>query len=126
MIRFSIAIFVISILLFFALLFGNTQGYFPIPSFSNEIIGFLSLSTLGVYFYLIKKIANNPQDFTGAFLLTLVLRFLLFAGFMLVIILLDKPGATYNALFFMITYVMFTAAEVAFLYRKVMSSQSSK
>jgi len=114
------------VLLFFSVLFGYTQGYFPIPSFSNEIIGFLSLSTLGVYFYLLKKIANNPQDFTGAFLLTLVLRFLLFAGFVFVIILLDKPGARHNALFFMIDYMILTVAEVAFLYRKVMSSKSSK
>lgn len=126
MTRFSIVVLLISVLLFLSVFYGSMHGYFVAPSFSIEIIIFLFFSTLGFYFFLLKKIAHNPQDFIGAFLLTLVLRFLVFAGFMLVIILIDKPESSNNALFFMIAYVIFTVVEVAFLYRKVMSAKSAK
>jgi ABC-type multidrug transport system permease subunit len=126
LIRFSIAVLLIAALLFFSVAFGSAQVYFAVPSFRVEIIVFLSVSTLAFYFYLLKKIAHNPEDFIGAFLLTLVLRFLLFAGLMFVIILMNKPGATANALFFMTTYVILTVVEVVFLYQKVTSAKTSK
>ncbi len=124
--KFSISVILISVFLFFVVSFASSQGYFAIPTFALEIIVFLSLSTLGFYFYLLKKATHKPEDFTGAFLLTLVLRFLLFAGFMLVIILIDKPGAAHNAVFFMVAYVILTVVEVAFLYQKVMSAKPMK
>ena len=126
MIRFSIVVILVCVLLVFSIFYGGTHGYFAAPSFTYEIIAFLGLSTVLFYTYLLKKISKNPQDFTTAFLLTLVLRFLLFAAFMLVIILMDKSGANGNALFFMVAYVILTVVEVAFLYQKVMATKSSK
>jgi hypothetical protein len=126
LIRFAIAVVLISTLLFISVYVGRAQGYFSSPSFYIEIIAFQALVTLGFYAYLLRRISVSPQDFTPAFLLTLVLRFLLFAGFMLVIIVMDTLGAHANALFFMISYMILTVTEVAFLYRKVTSGNSSK
>jgi len=126
LVRFSLVVFLICVLLVFSVFYGSAQGYFAVPSFTYEIIGFLGFSTISFYTYLLRKISKSPQDFTSAFLLTLVLRFLLFAGFMLVIIYIDNPGANSNALFFMVAYAILTVVEVGFLYQKVMSAKSSK
>ena len=126
MIRFTIAIFFISALLYFVVQYGVSHAWFAAPSFQYEIVGFLALATLAFYIYLLKRISKKPEDFVSAFILTLVLRFLLFAGFMMTLIFIDKAGANSNALFFMVVYVIFTVTEVAFLYRKVMSVKSAK
>lgn len=87
------------------------------PSYHVEILIFVFLTTLILFSYL-HRAAPGPH-FVQLYLLTMVLKILGYGAFGLIVILSDRPGAASNALLFIITYFMFTATEVIFLYRKI-------
>ncbi len=87
------------------------------PSFAPEIILFLGISTI-VIFYFLAKHAQSPS-FTQAYLVSMVLKMMTYAGFILVIIFNDKDGAVANAVLFLVAYVLFTGLEVGFLFSEV-------
>ena len=90
------------------------------PSFLYEILIFLAFAT-GVIFVRLYRVAR-PGVFVWMYLLTLALKILIYAGFNLVIILHDPPGAKANVAFFMVTYLLFTGLEIASLYRFISTS----
>jgi hypothetical protein len=98
---------------------GASLGWFGMPSFFTEILIFFGLFNSVLYWILARKQAVDPADFVKIYLGVTVLRLLIFGGFIYALILLDKPGAPKNALFFLIGYFLFTLQEVWTLFRKI-------
>lgn len=104
--------------LYAAVFFGSREQVWTVaPSFSIEIILFLGLSTIVIYFFLTRH--SVSPSFTQAYLVSMVLKMLSHAAFILVIILSDKAGAVANALLFLVAYLLFTALEVSFLFHRI-------
>ncbi len=96
---------------------GFHAGTFPLPSFFREIVIFLSLSTVGLYWFTIQRISGQPDDFIKIYLGATVLRILFFGGFIFTVIRLDPAGAVGNTVLFLFCYFLFTILEVVVLYR---------
>lgn len=97
-----------------------SQLAFPfLPSYFYQTIVLLLLGTAGIYFYLADIKKQRPDYFIPLYIATLFAKLLAYGGYMLFVVMDDKPNATNNALIFMITYLVFTALETFFLYRKV-------
>lgn len=79
------------------------------------IILFLSIITVTSYLVLRKR---SGENFTPVYLLTITIKLLLSAGFVIIFIIADRPAADFNTVFFLIGYVIFTAAEVIILFLK--------
>jgi len=87
------------------------------PSFFYQTLIFLVFSTAVIYQYLYK--IDKPDFFVQLYLLTMAVKLLAYGVYNVFVILEDKPGAVANVVFFMIVYFIFTALEIAFLYRKI-------
>jgi hypothetical protein len=48
----------------------------------------------------------------------MALKIIAYASFILIIVLKNREGAFANVIFFLIAYLIFTALEVAFLYKR--------
>lgn len=92
-----------------------------LPSFFYQILLFLVFATFVVFRYLYK--VDKPDFFVQLYLLTMVVKFIAYGVFNLIVILEDRAGAAHNVAFFLVIYLLFTALEVAFLYRKISSSE---
>jgi hypothetical protein len=90
------------------------------PSFFYQTLIFLVFATTTIFAYLYN--ANRPDFFVQLYLLTMVVKFLAYGAYNLFMILEDKDGASLNVVFFMIIYIVFTALEIAFLYRRITNS----
>ncbi|MCK6617270.1 MAG: hypothetical protein L6Q51_06475 [Cyclobacteriaceae bacterium] len=89
------------------------------PSHFYHILFFLFISTAGLFYYLQRTKEKRPEFFVQFYLLTMAIKLIAYAGFMIFVISRNRDGATANVVFFMIGYLLFTVAEVAFLYRRV-------
>lgn len=98
---------------------GSGLGSFTLPSFFGEIIIFIALSTIALYWFTTRKVNLQPDDFVKIYLGATVLRILFFGGFISAVIMLDKDGAEENALFFLVCYFLFTTLEVLVLFRQI-------
>jgi hypothetical protein len=117
MIRFLAALLFLTFLLAGSVLGARHLGWLAeLPSYFFEILVFVSLTTLVLYSYLYK--VPPGKQFVQYYLLTMILKLLGYGAFGFVIIILDRPGAASNSLFFIVTYVAFTALETIFLYQK--------
>jgi len=87
------------------------------PSFFYQTLIFLVFSTAMIYRYLYK--IDKPAFFVQLYLLTMAVKLLAYGAYNAFVILEDKAGAAANVVFFMIVYFIFTALEIAFLYRKI-------
>jgi hypothetical protein len=88
------------------------------PSYLLEVLLFLSTSTVIVFYFLQKTKTTEPLDFVKNFLLSVILKILLGALFIFILMRLDSASAYANALFFMISYLLFTGYEVAVLMKR--------
>lgn len=93
----------------------------PLPSFFYQSLALLLFGTGGIYFYLVDIKQEKPTYFVQIYIATLFAKILAYGAYMFFVVWEDKPGAAANALFFMITYFIFTGIEIIFLYRKVNS-----
>lgn len=119
MTRFILVTIVLIVLIWVSAQWLATKGWMGgIPSFALEILLFLSMSTILIFYFLQKTKANEPLDFVRAFLLSVVLKILLGGVFVFILIKLDPVNATTNAIFFMICYLLFTGYEVMVLTKK--------
>lgn len=85
------------------------------PTFVWESLIFLSLLT-AVLFALVGRAGR--ETFTQYYLLSMLLKLIMGGAFIFVVIYHDRPNATANAVGFMVIYVVLTALEIVFLYRK--------
>lgn len=90
-------------------------GGFSRPSYSFEILALLYSATLIIYYYLYRVSENT---FVQLYLLTMAVKILAYASFALLMVMNDKPGAVSNVVFFLLAYLLFTALEIGFLYRR--------
>jgi hypothetical protein len=97
--------------------YGSQHAWFERPTFSLQVLSFLTLCTALVFFYLYT--AEKPGFFVQLYLLTMVVKVLAYLLFCYVMISNDRPSAVGNVVFFMSTYFLFTAIEIGFLYRKI-------
>lgn len=96
---------------------GVSLGWWPhYPTFYIHTTILLVFATVVIYYYLLKI---GQTMFVQFFLLSMVLKLLAFAGYNLVIILKDRPGAIPNVVYFMVAYGVFTVIEITFLFRHV-------
>jgi hypothetical protein len=93
------------------------------PSALFQIVIFLTISTGGLFIYLLQTKRERPGYFVQFYLLTMAVKLTAYAGFMIFVIMRDREGARLNVITFLIVYLLFTALEIAFLYRKVNSNQ---
>ena len=80
-----------------------------------EITVFLAVITVTSYFIVRKR---SGDDLTPVYLMSITVKLIFSCIFVIAFIVLDKDHANYNVVFFLVGYVIFTAAEVAFLLLK--------
>ena len=95
---------------------GHARTLFRIPSFF-VITLFLLTAVTALSFTVLYK-TRHPSAFLQSYLLTTTFKLLGYGAYNLIILFLDRPGATPNVVFFMFTYLVFTVLEVTFLYIK--------
>lgn len=117
MVRFFLATGLLTIAVIAALYIARAQQWIDrFPSFTTEILFFLASSTLLIFYILIKR--NGAESFTQSYLLSIALKILFYGAFIFILIFMDSEGASLNTGFFITSYVLYTALEVAFLFRR--------
>jgi hypothetical protein len=121
LLRFTVITSLLAIAILALLITGAHSGWFEQPSFSIEILAFFTLSNLTLYWAIGRRLKKQPEDFVGIYLGATVVRILFFGGLIFAVMLLDRPGAARNALFFLVCYFLFTIEEVGALWLKIKS-----
>ena len=115
--RFVLALLAVSAAIYGIASWMHHQHYFnSFPSHLTPTLLFLGATTLIIYRYLIK---SPESSFVQLYLLTLVIKLLVYCGYNVIIILRDRPNAGVNVAFFLIAYLLFTTLELIFLYRRI-------
>ncbi len=83
----------------------------------------LFISTLVIYYKLIRV---KGGTFVQLYLLSMAVKIVAYASFNFIMVLIDKPGANANVVFFLFAYSIFTLIEIAFLYRRFAASWQAK
>jgi hypothetical protein len=104
---------------------GVEKGTFELPTYYQEIISFIALSTMALYWFTTRKMGMASSDFAKIYLGATVLRILFFGGFIFAIIQLDPSSARGNASLFLVCYFLFTILEVVVLFKELNSRKSS-
>ncbi len=118
MIRFTAVLLCVALTVVGIGIFSVREGWIAgLPSFFYESIAVLSIFTLVMYRYL-DRIAD-PGMFVQMYLLSMAVKLLAYGAYVVLMFIDDQSGANKNALFFLFLYVIFTAMEVLFLYRKI-------
>lgn len=126
MIRFIIQVLTLAAALVGLASLGSSQGWFDYPSYTLEIVIFLAAAHLGGYCVVIRQLNQRPEDFVKIYLGLTVLRILFFGIFIFAVIKLDAQQDAGNALFFLVSYFLFTALEVIALFQVVNGKTPTK
>ncbi len=116
MVRFAALTILLALATFGSIETGVALEWFHRPSYEREILIFLTVAHLVLYSVISRQINQRPEAFVKVYLGTMVLRILFFGIFVFTIIRLDPEASRQNALFFLISYFLFTGLEVAALY----------
>jgi hypothetical protein len=100
---------------------GAAHHFFPMPSFFFHTLLFLVLSTGLIFLFLYKT--QGPIFFLQRYLVTITVKVLMYGAYNFIMIFMDRAAASVNVVFFMVVYVIFTALEIAFLFRKISRKQ---
>jgi hypothetical protein len=87
-----------------------------VPSFFYATLVFMTVVTAVVYVYLFR--VKEPAHFTQFFLLLTVVKLIACLAYCTVMVLKSRQDSKTNVVFFLAMYIIFTAAEVIFLYSK--------
>lgn len=113
-------VLVVVLVLISLILIGIGNWFFTVlPPYFYQTIALLFMGTVGIYFYLLDVKKNRPEYFVQMYIATQFAKILAYGSYMLFVVWDDSNRASDHALIFMITYFVFTAIEVIFLYRKV-------
>lgn len=118
MFRFILFVLALSLALAGGTWLGVEQGYFRMPTFAFEIIGFLAFANIVGYGLVERRLSAHPQDFVTIYLGATVLRLLTFAMFIALVIWLSPESDKENTLLFLVSYLLFTVLEVVALYAR--------
>jgi hypothetical protein len=118
LIRFAAAALAVAVVVVLALHASVHLGWLDaLPSFTYQTAIFLVFTTIVIYVYLYK--VNKPDFFVQLYLLTMAVKLLGYGAYAVFMILEDQHGAGKNVVFFLLLYVVMTALEISFLYRKI-------
>lgn len=117
MIRFFLALLVVSLILIILVWVAADSHWISMPSFFFQTTILLLFGTGLLFVYLYKF--DKPDFFVQLYLLTMAVKLLAYGGYNFFMITEDREGASYNVIWFMTLYFIFTALEVGFLYRKI-------
>lgn len=126
MIRFVLLALTLSALVMGAVGWGVDAGWVDHPSFAWEIIIFLFVTHVAGYNFVVRQLDQRPEDFVKVYLGLTVIRILFFGIFIFVVIWIEPNAGSSNAVFFLVSYVLFTGLEVGALYRVVSSNDPTK
>jgi hypothetical protein len=116
--KFIITVFIASLALVFLPHLALEEGWISSePSFSLQIIVSLGVLTSTLFYYLQRIQKSNPKGFVQFYLLSITIKITVGCALILVVILIDKPGAMANALLFIASYFTLTGIEIFFLLR---------
>lgn len=94
------------------------QGWVPeVPSFLFESTWLMAIITVVIFSYLYKL--KRPEMFVQLYLLSMVVKLIAALGYCLLVVLDDGSGSTANLIYFLVVYLLFTALEIIFLYRRI-------
>jgi hypothetical protein len=93
------------------------QWIAALPSFFFQTIIFLLFGTGLLFVYLYRF--NKPDFFIQLYLLSMAVKLVAYGAYNFFMIMEDEVGATYNVIWFMTLYFVFTALEIGFLYQKI-------
>lgn len=96
---------------------GSWLAWFPLPSHSIEIVAITIF--ISAYLYRMLTKLTSPQVFVNIYLLTIAMKLVFFSVLLFVLRFLEPQYLIPNAVFLLVAYVLFTALEVAVLFRKV-------
>ncbi len=98
---------------------GGFLLFDPLPAFFYQTLALLTISTVGLYRFLINIKREKPDLFVQLYLATLAIKLLAYGAYIFVMVLQSPGQATGNVLFLMAGYALFTVVETVFLYRVV-------
>jgi hypothetical protein len=116
-IKFLLASIALGALSFLTVNFGIASGWFSRPSLLTEIIVVNVLATAILYRWLV-KIQETPL-FINSYLLSIVLKLILYSGLLLTIRIVSPQTLNPNAILLLVCYTLFTLLEVTVLFMKV-------
>ncbi|HNP07419.1 MAG TPA: hypothetical protein PKN99_07315 [Cyclobacteriaceae bacterium] len=120
-------LFLIALLVCAMMIVAVSYLIFPVfPSFFFQTIILLFLGAAGIYYYLVDIKDEKPKYFAQLYLLSLSVKLIAYGAYILFVLLKSPNHAAANAGVFMATYILFTALEVGFLYRKISEKKSHK
>lgn len=119
MTRFLIYLVVLSVVISLLVFTGSYLNWFSVPSFISWTLSYFFVTTLIVYYVLTKP--YGAMAFSQLYLLSMVMKLFTGCAFIFIVIYSDQAGAAGNALLFVVSYFLYTALEVIFLYRKTKS-----
>jgi len=85
------------------------------PSYTLETVLFLFFITSLIYRYIFRFASKGPEVVSQFYLLSIAIKLLGGCSFIVAISVLDKPNMTGNVVLFLVGYIVFTIAEIAFL-----------
>lgn len=77
----------------------------------------MSFITTVIFLYLYRM--TRPSHFVQLYLLSMVVKLVGCLVFLIFIVMEDRDGALANAVYFMVSYFIFTTTEIAFLYPRI-------
>jgi len=119
MFKFIATLLVIACFLIALVLFGTHRNWISTPSFLYQTIVFVTFTTTVIFGYLYR--VATASLFVQLYLLTMVVKVLAYGAYSYFMIMSDEHGARINVAFFLLSYLIFTATEIAFLYRRISS-----
>lgn len=114
-IRFIIALFFSSVLLVLGVHILHAIYRIPIPSFYLEIVIYFFCTALFSFYKLNTPKRNESLGFVQLLMASIVLKIIIGCVLIYILFRFDPNGANSNALFFVISYLLFTACEVTVL-----------
>lgn len=116
---FFISLSTVSLLLYITFRNWNSfsSGTLPLAE-GGKIILFLGGITAVIFYLLLQRSRKGPEKFVNFYLGSIVLKLAASSIFILILIYRNEKAAEVNAIFFMITYLLFTALEIVFLVNR--------
>ncbi len=93
------------------IVFTNISPWYYPPVFPY-LLAFFVIATLLVYHFMLKSLENRPARFVNVFLLTTMLKLLVYMIFMVIYALLNREFARPFIVSFFILYIVYTILEV--------------
>ncbi|HRI78195.1 MAG TPA: hypothetical protein PLR06_01565 [Cyclobacteriaceae bacterium] len=117
MVKFLIFLGILTVLMGITVYAAHEFGNFPLPTFYRAILIYMFCTTITAFYILGRNLP--PALFTQAYLISIVMKMITGGAFIFLIIFIDPAGARVNATLFIVSYLLFTALEVGFLYRNI-------